>query len=129
MKDWDDEIYGALAHPVRRRIIECLQEKKNVSFHELLKYVDIGNHGKLGFHIKALGELVERHPSKKRYRLTDRGQLASELIWDIRYIIEREADETSHMNQQDMSSVLGLETTQFSTTIQRMSNKKYLSHS
>lgn len=89
MKDWDDEIYRALAHPIRRRIIECLQESKNVSFRELLKYVGVGNHGKLGFHIKALGGLVERKPSMGKYCLTEKGQLAGELIWDIRYIIER----------------------------------------
>jgi len=88
LKDWDDEIHRALVHPIRRRIIECLQ-KNELSFHELLKYVGISNHGKLGFHIKALRGLVEREPSTKKYRLTDRRQLAGELIWDIRFIIER----------------------------------------
>jgi DNA-binding transcriptional ArsR family regulator len=73
LKDWDNGIYRALAHPIRRRIIECLQKKGALSFRELLKSVGLGNHGKLGFHIKALEELVERDPSKKRYRLTDRG--------------------------------------------------------
>jgi len=88
LKDWDDQIHRALAHPIRRRIIECLQER-NLSFHELLKYVDTRNHGKLGFHIKALGGLVEREPSVKKYRLTDKGQLAGELIWDTRFTIAR----------------------------------------
>ena len=88
MKDWDDQIHRALAHPIRRRIIECLQEG-GLSFQELLKGVAISNHGKLGFHIKALGGLVEREPLMKKYRLTDRGQLAGELIWDARFIIAR----------------------------------------
>jgi len=96
LKDWDDEIHSALAHPIRRRIIECLQEKKYLSFHELLKYLGIGNHGKLGFHIKALGGLVEREPSMKKYRLTDRGQLAGELIWDIRFIVDRGGRDLAH---------------------------------
>ncbi|MFQ6080971.1 MAG: MEDS domain-containing protein [Candidatus Bathyarchaeia archaeon] len=95
MKDWDDEIHRALGHPIRRRIIECLQEN-NLSFHELLKRVGIRNHGKLGFHIKALRGLVEREPSMKKYRLTDRGQLAGELIWDIRFIIERGGRDLAH---------------------------------
>jgi len=95
LKDWDDEIQKALSHPIRRRIIECLQEN-NLSFRELVKRVAIGNHGKLGFHIRALKGLVEHDPSMKKYHLTDRGQLAGELIWDIRYIIERGGRDLAH---------------------------------
>jgi len=68
--------------------LECLQ-KNDLSFRELLKGVGIRNHGKLGFHIRALRGLVEREPLTKKYRLTDRGQLAGELIWDIHFMIER----------------------------------------
>jgi len=89
LKDWDDEIHRALAHIIRRRILESLQEENDLSFRELLKRVGVSNHGKLGFHLKALKGLVEREPSMKKYRLTDRGQLASELIWDIRFTIDR----------------------------------------
>jgi DNA-binding transcriptional ArsR family regulator len=89
LTDWDDEILRALAHPVRRRIIESLREKNVLSFNELLDYIEIGNHGKLGFHLRVLKGLVEREPSTSKYRLTDRGQLAGELIWDIRFIISR----------------------------------------
>jgi len=96
LKDWDDEIHRALAHPIRRRIIECLQEREALSFRELLKHVGIGNHGKLGFHIKALTGLVEREPTMKKYRLTDRGQLAGELIWDTRYIMDRGGRDLTH---------------------------------
>jgi len=96
LKDWDDEIHRALAHPIRRRIIECLQEKNALSFQELLKCVDTGNHGKLGFHMKALGELVEREPKMKKYRLTDRGQLAGELLWDIRFAVDRGGRDLAH---------------------------------
>jgi len=96
LKDWDDEIHRALAHPIRRCIIECLQEGNALSFRELLKHVGIGNHGKLGFHIKALTGLVEREPSVGKYRLTDRGQLAGELIWDIRFIVDRGGRDLAH---------------------------------
>ncbi len=89
MKNWDEEILKALAHPIRRRIIECLREKNALSYNELLKFINIENHGKLGFHMRALKGLVERDPSKKKYRLTDRGQVAGELIWDINFIISR----------------------------------------
>ena len=89
MKNWDDEILKAITHPVRRRIIESLREKNGLSFNELIECVDIGNHGKLGFHLRALKGLIEREPSKNKYILTEKGQLASELIWDIRFIISR----------------------------------------
>jgi len=86
LRDWDDEIHEALAHRIRRRIVECLQER-NLSFHELLKLLALTDHGKLGFHLRALRGLVEREPSTGRYRLTERGQLAAELIWDTRFLI------------------------------------------
>jgi len=95
LKDWDDEIQKALSHPIRRRIIECLQEN-DLSFRELVKRVAISNHGKVGFHIRALKGLVEHDASMKKYHLTDRGQLAGELIWDIRYIIERGGRDLAH---------------------------------
>jgi len=66
LSDWDDEIHTALAHPIRRRIIECLQGSNNLSFSELLKCVAIPNHGKLGFHIRALRGLAEQEPSTKK---------------------------------------------------------------
>jgi len=55
----------------------------------LAKQITISNHGKLGFHIRTLHGLVERDPVLERYRLTDRGQLAAELLWDVRFIIAR----------------------------------------
>lgn len=89
MNDWDDEIHRAIAHPIRRRIIECLLERKALSFIELLKHVDTPDHGKLGFHIKTLRGLIEREPSTRKYHLTDKGQLAGELIWDTRFLVAR----------------------------------------
>lgn len=89
MKNWDDEIHKALAHPIRRRIIECLQEKRTLSFYELLKHTALHNHGKFGFHLRALKGLVERDLSTKKYHLTRRGQLAGELIWDIRFTLAK----------------------------------------
>jgi DNA-binding transcriptional ArsR family regulator len=93
---WNNQIHSALAHPLRRRIIQCLQEKGDLSFKELMEYVDIGNHGKLGFHIRALGGLVEHEPSMKRYRLTDRGKLAAELISNVHFTISRGEQVLAH---------------------------------
>jgi hypothetical protein len=89
LKNWDDEIHSALSHPIRRHILECLRERSALSFQELVKCVRISNHGKLGFHVRSLKGLVERDRSIKKFRLTDRGQLAAELLWDIRFVISR----------------------------------------
>lgn len=95
LNDWDDEIHRALAHPIRRRIIESLQEQNELSFRELLTLTRSGNHGKLGFHLKALRGLVERNKTRK-YRLTERGMLAGELILDIRFTIARGRRDLAH---------------------------------
>jgi hypothetical protein len=86
--EWDDKIHKALVHPIRRRIIECLQEK-DLSFQELLECLAIGNHGRLDFHLRTLSGLVEHEIPTNKYHLTDRGQLASELLWDIRFLTRR----------------------------------------
>lgn len=93
--EWDDKIQKALAHSIRRRIIECLQEK-DLSFQELLGCLAIGNHGRLGFHLRKLSGLVEREILTNKYHLTDRGQLAGELIWDTRFLTRRAVKDLTH---------------------------------
>lgn len=89
MSEWNEGILEALSHPIRRQILESLREKTSLSYTELLEHVNISNHGKLGFHLRRLKGFVERHPSTGKYLLTDMGQLASELAWDIRFIVSR----------------------------------------
>lgn len=93
--EWDDKIQKALAHSIRRRVIECLQEK-DLSFQELLGCLAIGNHGRLGFHLRTLSGLVEHEISTNKYHLTDRGQLAGELIWDTRFLTRRAVRNLTH---------------------------------
>jgi DNA-binding transcriptional ArsR family regulator len=88
-ENWDNAILSALKHPIRRQIIELLREKNTLLYNELLKLINISNHGKLGFHMRALKGLVEREPSTNKYHLTERGLLAGELAWDIRVILSR----------------------------------------
>jgi len=94
--DWDDDVHKALAHPTRRRIIEYLTEKKFLSFHDMLKFTDIPDHGKLGFHLRTLEGLIQRDPSTNKYHLTDRGQMAGELIWKIRSTMAKEGPSLMH---------------------------------
>lgn len=85
MNAWNNEIHKALAHPIRRSILECLQNR-NLSFTQLLECTHTRNHGKIGFHLRVLSELVELEPSTGKYHLTDRGKLANELIRNIQFI-------------------------------------------
>ena len=96
VNDWDNEVHKALAHPIRRRIIECLQKKDTCTFKELLKCTSMYNHGRLGFHLRALKGLIEHEPSTNRYHLTDRGFLASELICDIRSTMSKDPLDLNH---------------------------------
>jgi len=96
MADWDDQIHKALAHQIRRQIIEYLQEKKTLSFNDLTKMTSMPNHGNLGFHLRALKGLIEQEPTTKKYRLTDRGRLASELLWDIRLTTTKDTLDLTH---------------------------------
>jgi DNA-binding transcriptional ArsR family regulator len=85
LNEWNDRILKAIAHPVRRRIIQCLQDR-DLSFIELLNIVGKSNHGDFGYHLRTLKEFVELDPSKRKYHLTDRGRLLAGVIGDIRSI-------------------------------------------
>ena len=79
MSDSDGRIFQALVHPIRRSIICYLKEKRYASLTDLLKHIDIRDHGKLSFHLKALGN-YRKNGSRRGYHLIDRGLLAAELI-------------------------------------------------
>jgi len=86
LNTWNDDIQRAMAHPIKRRIIECLRDA-NLSFTELLHTVDESNHGRFGYHLRTLKGFVELEPSTKRYHLTDRGRLLAAIIRYFRFII------------------------------------------
>ena len=96
MNEWDDDLHRALSHPIRRQIIECLQKQKALSFYELLQCAPTSNHGKLGFHLRALEELIEHEPSTSKYRLTDRGKLAAEVICTVRLTMAKDELTLAH---------------------------------
>lgn len=77
-------------HPVNRKIIECLDDE-SLSFTELLNRVgDDGNHGKFGYHLRALREFVKLEPKTKKYCLTDRGKLMAEAVRCFYHVPSRE---------------------------------------
>ncbi|MFQ5999548.1 MAG: winged helix-turn-helix domain-containing protein [Candidatus Bathyarchaeia archaeon] len=73
-----ESLHKILKHPIRRRIVLTL-EKKELTYVELMKLVEVENTGKLNYHLKILGDLIEKGGNGK-YRLTEKGQLASQLL-------------------------------------------------
>jgi len=71
-----------MAHPTKRKIIECLMDA-DLSFTELLNMVGPINHGKFGYHLRELKGFVDLEPSTKKYRLTDKGRILAGLIRDF----------------------------------------------
>ena len=79
----------AINHPIRREILELLKGKKALSFNELSRRIAAGDHGRLGFHLRSLAELVEHESSTNKYRLSDAGWMALGLIKDVQFVVER----------------------------------------
>lgn len=85
LNTWNDEISKAMAHPTKRRIIECLQNA-DLSFMELLNEVGKSNHGGFGYHLRSLKAFIEVEPSTRKYRLSDRGKVLANVLRDFRLI-------------------------------------------
>lgn len=63
----------------------------NATFSELRKHVDIKDHGKFGFHLRALRavDIVEQDASTKKYSLTEQGWVVVGLSSILKGITER----------------------------------------
>ena len=72
-------LHKILKHSIRRRIVLTLLEKKASTYIELMNIVEVENTGKLNYHLKVLGDLIEKDENGK-YRLTEKGHLASQLL-------------------------------------------------
>ena len=78
-------MFSALNHPIRRRIIEMLA-RNSVTYTCMLEELDIDT-GKLNFHLKKLGDLIEKN-EKGLYKLTDRGLRAFSIMQQVPEKIE-----------------------------------------
>ena len=79
-----------MTHSTRKHIVEYLSQK-NATFSELQKHTDIKDHGKFGFHLRALRTIgiVERESSTKKYSLTEHGWVVIGLSSILKGITER----------------------------------------
>ena len=95
-----DIILQALAHPVRRRVIELLAENQGLSYSELMRLVGVEDSGTFGFHLRRLRGLVRKN-ERGDYELTELGLRAYKLLRLLRSRTELVPDkplieETSH---------------------------------
>lgn len=68
-----------LKHPIRRMIVLTLYERRNVPYVELMKLVGVTNTGKFNYHLKILGDLLEKNQNGE-YGLNEKGLLAAQFI-------------------------------------------------
>jgi hypothetical protein len=85
LNEWNGESQKALAHSIKRRIIECLQDG-DLSFTELQNVVAEKDHGRFGYHLRSLKAFVELDPLTRKYRLTNRGRLLAGGLQSFRSI-------------------------------------------
>ena len=78
----EGEFLEAMAHPIRRKIIEYVYDRVEVSYTELLEELKLGA-GTLNFHLKKLSPFLER-TDKGTYILSDKGKLAVQILALIR---------------------------------------------
>lgn len=78
-------MFSALNHPIRRRIIEMLA-RDNMQYTHMLEELDVDT-GKLNFHLKKLGDLIEKD-EKGLYKLTDKGLRAFSIMQQVPEKIE-----------------------------------------
>lgn len=68
-----------LKNPIRRRIILALSSGTCVSYVDLMKLVEVSNTGKFNYHLKTLGDLIQKDETGK-YCLTEKGRLTVQFI-------------------------------------------------
>ena len=74
-----ESLHKILKHPIRRNIVLELDEKRELAYMDLMNLLEVENTGKLNYHLKILGDLIEKNGNGK-YHLTEKGDLASQLL-------------------------------------------------
>jgi len=72
-------LYKVFKDKTRRKIVLQLHERGSMAYVELMNSLEVTNTGKLNYHLKVLGDLLEKDEHGK-YRLTEKGMLASQLL-------------------------------------------------
>ena len=72
-------LHKILKDETRQKIIQLLNKKGNLGYTELLDATEVGSTGRLNYHLKVLGELLQKNENGQ-YTLTEKGKLASQLL-------------------------------------------------
>jgi uncharacterized RDD family membrane protein YckC/DNA-binding transcriptional ArsR family regulator len=80
------KVFSVLSHPLRRRILQNLNEKEECSFTDLMNALNVDT-GKLSFHIRGLGGFIEQ-TSTGKYKLNRAGQNAIRLVKELESWVE-----------------------------------------
>jgi DNA-binding transcriptional ArsR family regulator len=72
-------LHKILKDPTRREILKCLNDKGPLPYVELMGLAKVTNTGRFNYHLKVLGDLIEKL-GDGRYNLTERGRLAAQML-------------------------------------------------
>jgi len=82
MKTERPPLLKILGDETRRRILLLLNEKGSVGYSDLMNQMGITNTGTFNYHLKVLGDLVQKNVNG-RYKLSEKGKLAVHLLLDF----------------------------------------------
>jgi len=74
-----ESLSDVLKHPIRRKIILALYNSKRLSYVDLMNIVKVVSTGKFNYHLKILGDLIEKDQDGK-CGLTEKGKMAAQLL-------------------------------------------------
>jgi DNA-binding transcriptional ArsR family regulator len=77
-----ESINKILKDKTRRKIVLTLTEKGSLSYTELMETLGVGSTGTLNYHLKVLGDLLEKTDSGQ-YKLSEKGKLASRFLTEF----------------------------------------------
>jgi hypothetical protein len=75
-------LHKILKDEKRRRIIQLLNDRGNLSHSDLMDNLELASTGQLNYHLKILGDLLEKNEIGQ-YRLSEKGKLAYKVLTDF----------------------------------------------
>jgi len=82
MSDGIGSLNKILKDETRRKIILALTDRERLSYTELMETLQIGSTGTFNYHLKVLGDLLEKTDSGQ-YILSEKGKLASQFLTEF----------------------------------------------
>jgi DNA-binding transcriptional ArsR family regulator len=77
-----ESLHKILKDETRRKIVLLLNEKGSLGYTDLMDRINVVSTGTLNYHLKVLGNLIEKSPSGV-YPLTERGKLAYRILTEF----------------------------------------------